>query len=374
MLATPIRIAPPQRSGPGRVEALVDGHPVWFEADPPDDGIPLAAAPEGWASAFVIPALHHRRALVVEGAVDERWAINVRRLAHLARRAWGYRRQALVFDPDGRSGMAPAGCGHGLFFTAGVDSFHALLRSGERVDTLVNVHGFDVAADDHARQRAVRETVDAVAEARGVRTLFLRTNLREHPLFAATPWDAAHGGALAAAGHVLSGVLARVTIASSQARWTVYPWGSNWRTDPLWSSSTIEFVHADPDIDRLAKVQAIAADPLVRRHLRVCWLERGPRHNCSRCEKCMLTMLALETVGARLACETFEPVDLLDLVRTRARSRWRLPMLHEIARAKALDPGLRREVRAMWWRSVLWRSPVLRWVGGAGRRFARRRR
>jgi hypothetical protein len=249
-----------------------------------------------------------------------------------------------------------------------------LLVSGERPDLLVNVHGFDVPLADAVRQCAARATIERVAAATGTGSLFLRTNLREHPLVQDTPWDASHGGALAAAGHVLSGALRRIAIGSSQPRWSTNPWGSHWRTDHLWSSSTLEFVHVDPDLDRLEKIRRIAPHPLVHEHLRVCWSQSGPRANCSRCEKCMLTMLGLAEAGVLAECTAFEQVDLLELVRARRRSRWRLPMLHDLARSPRLDPELRRALRAMWWRSVLWRSTGIRWGVQAARRLARRPR
>lgn len=347
-----------QRGGISRAEALVDGHPAWFESA----DVELIPAPEAWASAFLIPALDLHRPLEVEAALDPIWTSNVALLARRASRAWGYRRLRMDFR-CAAAATVPGGAprGSGLFFTAGVDSFHALLHSGRRADWLVNVHGFDVPLADAERHERVRLSIDAVAAETGRRALYLRTNLREHPLFRGTTWDASHGGALAAAGHVLGGRLARVSIASSQPRWSVNPWGSHWSTDPLWSTGRIEFSHLDADIDRLHKIRRIAGHPLVHRHLRVCWLGTGTRLNCSRCEKCMLTMLCLAEAGHLADCERFEPVDLLELVRARRRTRWRLPILHQLAGSPRLDPGLRRALRAMWWRSVLWRSTAIRW-------------
>jgi hypothetical protein len=374
MPAPPVRIEVPRGSGratASRVEANVDGVSVWFESD----DVPLAPAPEAWASAFLIPALHVRRPLDIEAAMDPQWAANAARLARRACRDWGYGPQLLRLTAAPAPVASPgADRGRGLFFTGGVDSFHALLCTDEHPDRLVNVHGFDVPLADAARHGAARATIEAVAAATGTRPLFLRTNLREHPLFLEAPWNAAHGGALAAAGHVLSRILRRIAIGSSQPRWSSNPWGSNWRTDPLWSSTALEFVHLDPDLDRLGKIRRIAPHALVREHLRVCWSQSGPRANCSRCEKCMLTMLGLAEAGVLSECTAFEQVDLLALVRARRRSRWRLPMLHELARSPRLDPELRQALRAMWWRSVLWRSTGIRWGVQTVRRLARRPR
>jgi hypothetical protein len=356
MTAAPVRIAAPRRTGREglfRIEAQVDGFPVWFESR----DAALMPAPEAWGSLFLLPALHHRRGLALDAAVDPVWAGHMERVRALICRAWRYPAQTLTTGGDAPA-VADPGRARGLFFTAGVDSFHGLLCTDERPEVLVNVHGFDVALGDAPRQSAAEASIAEIARDTGTRALFLATNLREHPLVRGTPWDAAHGGALAAAGHVLGGALERVAIASSQPRWSANPWGSHWSTDPLWSSASVTFVHLDADLDRLAKIRHIAEHAVVQRHLRVCWTETGARANCSRCEKCMITMLGLLETGHLDACTLFDGRGLYDLVRSRRRSRWRLPMLRELSRSPRLPPDLRRAVRAMWLRSVLWKSPA----------------
>jgi len=73
--------------------------------------------------------------------------------------------------------------------------------------------------------------------------------------------------------------------------------GSRWDLDPLWSSSATEIVHHGADRWRAEKLREIARHEVVRDHLRVCWENRARDANCSRCEKCVRTMLTLAQAG-----------------------------------------------------------------------------
>jgi hypothetical protein len=50
-------------------------------------------------------------------------------------------------------------------------------------------------------------------------------------------------------------------------------------------------------LPRVEKLRAIAGEPLVREHLRVCWENLSAQGNCSRCEKCIRTRLILADCG-----------------------------------------------------------------------------
>lgn len=59
-------------------------------------------------------------------------------------------------------------------------------------------------------------------------------------------------------------------------------------------------------LTRFEKLPLIAAEPLVRRRLRVCWENRAPSGNCSRCDKCVRTRLALLGCGELANFPVFE--------------------------------------------------------------------
>jgi hypothetical protein len=82
---------------------------------------------------------------------------------------------------------------------------------------------------------------------------------------------------------------------------------------PLLSTEALTFHSGTPALDSVGKTKLIAELPVARRHLNVC-LYGG--HNCSRCEKCLRRMLALDVVGV---LEDFK--DVFDLAAfARARS------------------------------------------------------
>lgn len=270
-----------------RVEAEVDGVPVWFASE----DATLAPRIEAFAGPFLLAALAQGRRLVVADAPDVAWLEGARRAVPLLRSWWGWRGPdplaGIVAAPDVR----PARAEGSQCFTGGLDSFFTLFRSPHRRDALVYVHGYDIDLGDAVRMAAFEPSLREVARATGRRAIVLRTNLREHPTFRRVPWVRSHGAALAAAGHVLSDTLGSLVIPASWSRAYTKGWGSRWDLDPLWSSAPMRIVHDDASLERWDKPPHILHEDLMFRHLRVCWENRTPTGNCGECEKCVRTRL-----------------------------------------------------------------------------------
>ena len=180
-----------------------------------------------------------------------------------------------------------------LTFSGGVDSFHAVLKSGIDVDLLVTVHGFDIGLDDSDRMAAWERSFREIAAELGIPAGVVRTNVRDHPTAQLASWPRAHGGALAGLGHALAGV-DRLAVASSYPRRLASPWGSHWRIDPLWSSDRLEVLHVGDEWWRAEKLAQVADHPLVHRHLRVCW-----EHPVARVELRPVREVRTHPTGAR---------------------------------------------------------------------------
>ena len=183
-----------------RVSADIEGKPLWFESA----DVALGPSPEAFASAMLIPAIARAETLTVEGSLSDVWLSNVNRILPVFREWWGY--PELAPQPVG------PGCDNttrlestALCFSGGVDSFYSLLRSGYAVDYLVFVIGFDMKLDDVARAAAFESSLREVADETGAHPIIIRTNLREHPVFAPVSWERTHGGALAAIGRLMIG-------------------------------------------------------------------------------------------------------------------------------------------------------------------------
>jgi hypothetical protein len=268
------------------------GRPLWFES--PD--VPLRASLDPFVAALLFPALHRRQWLASDLPVDAVQWNGLRSLLPTYAQWWRYPTHVL----DGllpAEPAAPLSERIGQCFSGGVDSFFRLLHSEARVDTLVFVHGFDIALDDAPRWRHAEAQFRHVGAELSLRTVVVRTNLRAHPVFRHVSWEHAHGAALAAVGHALSGAIGTLSIPPSYRASDDRPWGSDWRTDPLHSSSRLRIVSTREPVGRPGRIARIAAHPVVQQALRVCWENRDPTGNCSRCEKCLLTMSVLTGAG-----------------------------------------------------------------------------
>jgi hypothetical protein len=235
-----------------------------------------------------------------------------------------------------------------LCFSGGVDSFYTLLRSGHEVQYLVFVIGFDMGLGDVERAATFGASLRAVAAAAGARPVVIRSNIREHPVFASVSWEHSHGGALAAIGHLLSGVAGQLLISSSHSRDDVIPWGSHWMTDEFWSSERLRVIHVGAELLRRQKLTRIAAEPIVREHLRVCWENQTPTGNCSRCEKCIRTRLTLLDCGALADFAVLEGEESLARhIDALPASRKRLLTHRKLSKQKNISPEIRQALRRL---------------------------
>ena len=329
--------------GVHRVIADVDGVPLWFESA----DVPLSVSPEAFASAMLIPAIARGETLIVEDSLSAAWMSNVSKLLPIFREWWGF--PELPPQPAGvKDGSDTPSDLTALCFSGGVDSFYTLLRSGYTVNYLVFVIGFDVALDDRARFEAFQRSCRTVAAETGARPIIVHTNLREHPSFTHITWESTHGAALAAIGHLLSDSAGKLLISASQTYAQTDPWGSHWRTDRYWSSEKLQIITAGADIHRYDKVRKIAREPLAHAHLRVCWENRAPSGNCSRCEKCVRTRLLLAECGELDKYSVFDGADsLLEDINALPHSNGIKLAYRDLSLSPCLDRRLRRAVREL---------------------------
>lgn len=288
-----------------RVSARVMGHDLWYESH----GTELSASVEAFLTATLLPSLHHGYRLTVNDAVSARWIAGAKQAMLKANQWWGYSSISPAvtprsFDPN----HDLSGVGSALCFSCGIDSFFSLIHGGLQPHTLVSIHGFDVPLGNESRFEAQAADVRTVATRHGIQAVFIRTNLREHPLYVGTDWNRMHGAALASVGHLLQKSCRRLLVGSSVPKIYGGPWGSHWELDSCWSSELVEIVHDGADFGRAEKVWAVANDPLSWSTLRVCWKERGSRRNCGRCDKCISTMLLLHQAGTLRRYRVFPPV------------------------------------------------------------------
>ncbi len=326
---------------PFRLTSRVAGEDVFFDAN-----VPLADNAEGLLSCFLLPAMSVRRPLECAEPICSQWRRNAAKAASLMGQ-WWCMEAGVVAAPDRRAGTSRSGVG--LFFTAGVDSFHSLFANAAVVTHLINVEGFDIRLDDGGRLQSAARQIDAIAREFGIPIIRVRTNLRQHALFASVSWERTHGAALACVAHLLTNTLGCVLVASSDVPG---PHGSHPELDPLWSSSLLEVTHDSPGIRRLRKVVDLAKHEIVQTHVKVCWENRAESLNCGGCEKCLRTRLQFLVSGVA-HLPVFPEVPLVDGIRELRRVA---PHLHsqwyDIAQ-QVSDPVLSAAIWSMLVRSTL---------------------
>jgi hypothetical protein len=321
-----VLIGPLRRAGRASTAVLADAggrFAISFEAS---DGIATAEGGDAVLAAALLPAMKRGEDIEVDGSVSAALLRNCDRIQEvfltwdraLHRRSPWYQR----IDIEART-AAPCdpqlGRGAAAFFTGGVDSFHTAITHRDELAALVYVWGFDVKANDLARQRLVGEHLRSAAAALGLPLIEVTTDIEA--VFAARsgiPWLDHHGAALASVAHFLSPSFDRFYVPSTATYAQLESLGSHPLLDPLWSSEAVELRHDGADRTRLEKVRTIAEHEAARRHLRVCWQNVGDRYNCGECEKCVRTAVAARVVGVGGA------FDLLPEPTTRAVARVQL--------------------------------------------------
>ena len=368
MTLPPLRVPPTtvERCGAGnRITAIVDGQPVWFEST----DRPLSAVGEVMGSSLYVPGLLQDRQLVMADQVSPLWLQNVPKIAARMAQWW----QNPQYPPlaTARTGdLQPRAQGSLLCFSGGVDAFHSLLCNERKPRHLVTAYGYDIKLAEESRWRPLEDTVRRVSAEAGIPCTIIRTNVRDHPLLKGI-WMKANGGGLASLGHLMRDHGDGILVSASTVTEFDYPIGTHWDLDPWWSSEAMTIHHVGERISRWDKVQAIANEPLVQRNLRVCTHQRRREKisNCSHCEKCVRTMVALDQCGALSRFTVFKPVKsfipLVDEIACAddfARGMWK----HIVA--KGLPADLTAAVERM-----LLREPVPRRHGWWGRMTKRAR-
>lgn len=202
-------------------------------------------------------------------------------------------------------------------FSGGIDSFFTLLRHDKApegdghfvINDLLCVAGFNTPIDDLDPMRAALEPIAHVFERR---LIPVATNVRYGAQSIETPYSIdrlmigfAHACVLAAIPHLLDRRYREYIIPASHHFANLMPYGSHPLTDPLLSSSGLAVVHDGASFTRIERTERVAQSDAALTVLHVCW-QNYETGNCSRCQKCVRTMAALDLMGARARATSFD--------------------------------------------------------------------
>jgi hypothetical protein len=196
------------------------------------------------------------------------------------------------------------------FFSGGIDSYFTIARrmpendfgipAVGKVDDLLTVWGFDVGVHDEAQFRPLADMLAKSAAAIGLNHIIVRTNLRDVIEVFKKKWGPlTFGVGLAFIGAMLERRFGEIVLGSSYPYGGLMPWGSHPMVDTLFSTSSFRVVHDGASFTRIGKTEIMARLPAAEKSLHVC--QAAGIENCSQCEKCYRTMIALDILGKKSA-------------------------------------------------------------------------
>jgi len=202
-----------------------------------------------------------------------------------------------------RAQRAPAAAGAIMAFSGGLDSTFALHahkrgllgRRQQDIQAAVLIQGFDIPLDDANAFEIARGHVKAILDAYGVRLNVVRTNWQK-PF--CVKWGMTHVLGIAAVLHLFHRQFGGGVIADDVAYDTqVTPWSSNAITNQMLGCGGFAIRTTGASWSRTEKTGAVATNPVVLNHLRVCYERPELGGNCGECEKCIRTKLNFHAVG-----------------------------------------------------------------------------
>jgi hypothetical protein len=207
--------------------------------------------------------------------------------------------------------------GVGTTFSGGVDSFFTIWKHlpqnqpnpDYQITHGVFIKGFDILPSDDQLYKFLFEKYNWEGGKIGITLIPLETNLVSitHQRL---PLPHFYGPIIAAAGIVFAGGFQRFFIPSScdyqKTRVTSYT--SNPILDRLLSTDTLDIIHHGSTYLRVEKVRDISDWEIAQRLLRVCENHQFEKDtwNCSRCEKCLRTMIPIYALGKMGKFKTFK--------------------------------------------------------------------
>ena len=180
----------------------------------------------------------------------------------------------------------------GCFFSAGVDSSHALLRNMDEISHLIIFNIFDYGNDDESWKHRINKQ-KKFADSINKTLIPVETNAREWTNSKKISWHFAHGLFLSSVGCAFG--LSKAFVPSSHTYDELFPWGSHPLSDPMWSTESTKIIHDGAGFRRSEKLSDLLDNTLLADNLQTCWLYTDK--NCGMCPKCVRSIIAIHILG-----------------------------------------------------------------------------
>ncbi len=316
---------------------------LWFSSDSEYGQYFCNEVADAFVICMLLPALRTEQDIEVKALISERLFYNIKHsLIYIFHLSYGKRRINInckgIFTADYHSQAVGCGC------SLGVDSFAAILShtgeecfQGYRITHLtyfnVGAHGYVDLEKTKKSYLKDLQMVTSYAEKMNLPLVCIDSNI--HIVFRGYDFDQSGDTRNMATVLSMQKLFKRYLYASSYPikdfRFTSIQSGYyESLLLPLMSTENTELVVANPDMSRTDKIIYIADNNMVQHNLYVCWKElivnnnpessiakiKDNKLNCSRCGKCLRTLLALDILGKSLSFSDIFDLDYWNVAKS----------------------------------------------------------
>jgi hypothetical protein len=287
------------------ISAIIDDFRLWFRVP---KSIPVSHAGDPFLAAALLPAMAKGEKL----EFDESLPVSPKLLRNCSvfqdiHHTWNPVLKIVPIDAATRA-AGPLNDGAMSFFSGGVDSMFTFLKRRDELTHVVYIQGFDFRVDDVSYRTAFERNASFV-RGFGKTVIPVGTNSNAFGYHHNLSILLTQGSALASIALLLA--FPRSYVSSAYSYSQLVPLGSHPLTDPLWSTEGVEIIHEGAEARRVEKIIKIAENPSALANLLVCAHEVV--HNCGKCEKCLRTMIPLQSLG--VSTTAFPPFPSLSKIK-----------------------------------------------------------
>ena len=273
------------------------------------------------SDAFLIPGLlagmHFQEDIEVRGTVSPRLAYHLAEYMYLL----NFRMPKFLTPVDIRYSQLkplqakPAAVG--TTFSGGVDAFFTIwkhlpqnqINPGYQITHALFILGFDILNKEKNNYNSLYTRFRDALSLINVELIPLETNLF-NLIAPRLKINLFYGPALIGPAHVLGCLFNKFLIPSSNDYQQIQKWtsSSDPTSDPLLSTEKLEIIHHGANYSRVQKIEAISNWEPAQSQLRVCTTAGLEPEviNCSRCEKCVRTMIPIYAMDKMEKFSTFQ--------------------------------------------------------------------
>ncbi|MBI5352639.1 MAG: hypothetical protein HZB50_08400 [Chloroflexi bacterium] len=287
---------------------------IWYRV--PEEYSPfLSAQSDAFLAPALIAGMNFGEDIEVRGIISPQLAYSLEEYQFILQLLTPRFLQRVKISYDQIHGEAKSK-GVAATFSGGVDSFFTIkshLPENQsnpeyQITHALFIQNFDILNQNHDRYRALFSRYQKAMGELGIELVPIETNL-VNTIIPRLEYRYFYGPVLAGCGMILDRLFKRFYISSSRDYYqmAIRASSSNPLSDRLLSTDSLDIVHFGANVRRVEKIEALADWKPAQEHLRVCGNTElgGHEINCSRCEKCIRTMIPLYAIGKMELFKTF---------------------------------------------------------------------